>query len=96
MKYIYLVLITLIFACGNEHDASLPQCDFVTQSRSDKGVCIKINSTEHSVRMCRDFGTRISCYIIEANYFQCITIESNAGEVITFENELNICQLIIN
>lgn len=73
-----------------------PMCEIATiEHKEGSDWCVTIKSESPSVIMCRDFGSRRSCWTIVDHYYECITIETSIGEVITFEDNGAECSVTV-
>lgn len=77
------------------HEEITPECTIATIEPKGEKWCVTILSDSPSVEMCRDFGTRVSCFTIVAHYYQCINIEASIGEIITFEDNGAECSVTV-
>lgn len=94
---LWLMLCAIIFALtGCTENIPNPVCDIATiEHKSGNDWCVTIKSESPSVIMCRDFGSRRSCWTIVDHYYECITIETSIGEVITFEDNGAECSVTV-
>ena len=90
---IYLMCFSL-FGCSEA--ISIPECRMATiESTGGSEWCIKITSESPSVVMCRDLGKRTECWTIVANYYSCVNIEAEIGEIITFDDNGAECSVTV-
>ncbi len=94
---LWLAICAIIFALtGCSENIPSPVCDTATiEHKEGQHWCVTIKSESPSVVMCRDFGTRTSCWTIVEHYYQCIEIETSIGEVITFEDNGAECSVTV-
>lgn len=94
---LWLMLCAIIFALtGCTENMPNPVCEIATiEHKEGNDWCVTIKSQSPSVIMCRDFGSRRSCWTIVDHYYECITIETSIGEVITFEDNGAECSVTV-
>ena len=83
-----------LFSCTEP--ITIPECRMATiENTRDRQWCIKISSESPSVVMCRDLGKRTECWTIVANYYSCVNIEAEIGEIITFDDNGAECSVTV-
>ena len=88
-------LIPILFFAACKIETVIPTCDFINATRSGDRISIKIESDAYKITMCRQYPKRIECTDIMPNYYECISIRGEVGDVVTFIDESNQCELII-
>ena len=90
---IYLMCFSL-FGCSEA--ISIPVCRLAAiENTGGSDWRIKISSESPSVVMCRDLGKRTECWTIVANYYSCVNIEAEIGEIITFDDNGAECSVTV-
>lgn len=90
-----LIPLLFLFAGCVPDQVATPSCAFIEAIRTGSKVSIKIYSDSPRVAMCRDLPTRTECLNLVPSQYDCIRIEANRGDMVWFETETEICEIII-
>lgn len=88
-----LIIIFIIAGCQTE--LATPSCDFIEATRTGERVAIRINSDEPRFAMCREYESGTVCTNISSNFYDCISIRADRGDVVRFISESSECEIII-
>jgi len=81
---IYLICFSL-FSCSEPH--ALPTCDWIEAKYDGAKLRIKVESASPFITVCRDYETRVQCANYTKEYFNCISLSADYGEIITFTDK---------
>ncbi len=90
-----IIPILFLFASCAPDAVVTPACDFVEANRVGSKVSIKIYSDSPRVALCRDFPTRTECINLLPKQYDCIRIDATQGDVVRFETETEVCEIVI-
>lgn len=78
-----LLFIFILLGCAKEPEP-LPTCDWVSAKFNGSKIALQIHSDSDQVQYCREYVSGTRCFTIRKEYFSCISIAADYGDILTF------------
>lgn len=78
-----LLFVLIIIGCSREPEP-LPTCDWVSAKFNGSKIALQIHSDSDQVQYCREYVSGTRCFTIRKEYFSCISIAADYGDILTF------------
>lgn len=92
LKIVAMLCVLMLIGCQAE-PIELPTCDWVSAKFNGSKIALQIHSDSDQVQYCREYISGTRCFTIRKEYFSCVSISADYGDILTFVDNGKECTI---